>query len=83
MKHGYRVIKYTVRLLLAWPKRIGRQSYSDAVQPQGVTVTELSENISSMHSASNKAKLILHDASVFLYTVYSVSLSVSVPPLHK
>ncbi len=83
MKHGCRVIKYTVRLLLAWLKRIGRQSCSDAVQPQGVTVTELSENIYSMHRASNKAKLILHDASVSLYTIFSVSFSVSVPPLHK
>lgn len=43
---------------------------SDAVQPQGVTVTytvtELDENIYTVHSVSNKAKLILHDASVCL-----------------
>lgn len=42
VKHGCRINKHTGRLLLAWPKRIGRQSCGDAaIQPQGVTVTEL------------------------------------------
>lgn len=36
--------------------RAGWQSCSDPVQPQDVIVGELSENIDSMHSASNKAK---------------------------
>lgn len=53
----------------AWRKQIGRQPCSEAVRPQGVTVTELYENIDSMHSASNKAKLILHDASLRLHNI--------------
>ena len=63
------VIRYTAGLPPAWRKQIGRQPCSEAVRPQGVTVTELYENIDSMHSASNKAKLILHDASVRLHNV--------------
>lgn len=44
--------------------RAGWQSCSDPVQPQDVIVGELSENIDSMHSASNKAKWILLYACV-------------------
>lgn len=52
---GILTIQY---VLLEWLKHFGKQSCSDAVQPQGVAGRELSEKIYCTYGASNKAKLL-------------------------